>query len=101
MALVNISTSPVPDDREEIFAIDGVSYTIPREVPGSLALEAMHQMRETGDVPATLWAMEELIGKAGMKALRNCKTVRVEETLAIQKIIRDRVFGLEEEEGKG
>lgn len=99
--LVQISTTPIPEDKELIFSIDGVDYFIPKEVPGSVAVEAMVKAREAGDIPATVWAMEQMLGEEGLHALRTCKTVRKEEVIAVQDIIRERVFGLAEQEGKG
>ena len=99
--MITISTSPVTTEREPIFSIDGTEYTIPREVPGSLALQAMERTRTNGEVSATAWLMEEMLGADGYRALRECPTVRRDEVQAITRIIRDRVFGDLEEEGKG
>lgn len=99
--LVQISTAPIPEEKEHLFSIDGVDYFIPKEFPGSLTMEAMARAREIGDVPATVWLMEEVLGVPAVKALRACRTVRREEIQAIQDIIRTRVFGPVEQEGKG
>lgn len=100
MALVEISTTPIPDDREELFSIDGTSYYIPREIPGSLTLQAIERARKDGEVEATMWVLDQVIGPEGMAALRECPTLRREDLLAIVKIVRDRVFGPVEAEGK-
>jgi hypothetical protein len=99
--LVKISTEPIADDRDHLFSIDGKDYYIPRELPGSLTVEAMAKATEIGDVPATMWIMERVLGADAIRALRACPTVRKEEILAIQEIIRNRVFGPAEQEGKG
>lgn len=99
--LVQISTTPLPEDQDHLFSIDGTDYYIPRVLPGSLTVEAMAKATEIGDVPATMWVMERVLGPEAVKALRTCPTVRKEEILAIQAIIRERVFGPAEQEGKG
>lgn len=101
MALIKVSTAPIPTDREDLFEIDGVAYSIPVEVHGSMALEAMRLTREKGEVWATDWVMEQMIGAEGYKALIKCKTATKAEVTAIQKVIREKVFGEQEEEGKG
>lgn len=97
-----VTTQPTPESgREPLFSIDGTAYTIPMEVPASLALEAMEITRQRGEASATAWVMEQLLGAEGWKALRTCPQVRKADMRVLMRICRERVFGGMEEEGKG
>lgn len=99
--VIKVNTEPIPEQREDLFELGGTMYSIPVEVPGNVSLEAMERFRRGGDGLATPWLMEELIGSEGYKALRECKTLRKEDLVAIQEVIRLKVFGPQEQEGKG
>lgn len=99
--MIKINTTPLPDDREEIFSIDDVPYTAPREVPKSVTLKALRKVREEGEAAATSWIMDEVLGKDAVRALENCKTLREEDLGAVIAVVRGKVFGFMEEEGKG
>lgn len=88
-------------ERQELFSIDGVSYTIPKEVPASLGLEAIDRTAREGEVRANRWLMIQLMGQEAYDALRTCPGVGKEDLLAIQAVCRELVFGDQEEEGKG
>lgn len=99
--LVTVSTTPIPEDADLFFTVDGLDVYLPREIPGSVAMDALALASELGEAQATAKIMERVLGPAAIRALRTCKTLRKEELIAIQEIIRKRVFGPAEEEGKG
>lgn len=101
MIRIDTAAAPISEEREPIFSIDNREYTIPVEVPGSLALAAMEEVRQKGEIAASAWCMETLLGTQGYKALLSCQEVTKAQVLAIQEICRERVFGAVEEEGKG
>lgn len=99
--MINIDTSQkISTDREPLFSIDGVEYTMPREVSASLTLEAMERFETLGEIRATRWLMVELLGQEGYDALRRCKEVTVRQFLQIQEVLRDRALGTQEGSGK-
>lgn len=101
--MITITTTETVQEapREPLFSIDGTEYTIPVEVPGSMALRAMEMTRTAGEAPTTAWIMEQLLGKEGWKALRACDQVTKPQMKAIMAVCREKVFGDMEEEGKG
>lgn len=98
--VIKISTEPIREDRVDLFELGGKMYTMPAEVPGSLALEAMEIFRRQGDAAASAWLLKEVIGEEAYGALRTCKTLRKEDLQAIQKIVSEHVFGSPEGEGE-
>lgn len=80
-------------DREVLFTIDDEEYTIPREVPGHITLQAMEVYRNGGDGVATPWIMERMLGPEGYRALLECKAVTKTNLAAINEVLRRKVFG--------
>lgn len=81
-------------EREPLFSIDEVEYTIPVEggVPPAFGLEALQRFRE-GGVGADAWLAEAMLGAAGWRALRGCPDVDEGQMVAILQVIRDRALG--------
>lgn len=90
-----------PVGRQPLFYIGDQEYTIPVDVPGSLTLKALDMTDQQGEVIATIWVMKQVLGEEGYKALLNAPNITKPELAAIQKVIRELVFGEAEEEGKG
>lgn len=90
-------------EREPLFSIDDATYTVPVEVPPYIALQAMERTRMEGEVAASAWLLERLIGGDAYRALITCKYIQRTDILAIQEVVRKKVFGALEdsEEGKG
>jgi hypothetical protein len=92
-----VTTGHDPDawtkDREPLFSIDGTEYTIPREVPGHVTLQAMEVFRTGGDGAATPWVMERMLGAAGYRALLECTAVTKTNLAAINAVLQRKVFG--------
>jgi hypothetical protein len=100
--MITISSTPKADaGREPIFSIDGTEYTIPREVPASVGLEAIERTAQEGEAAGSRWLMIKLLGQEGYDALRTCQGLEKSDLAAVQRIIREKVFGPEEGEGKG
>ncbi|HET9234932.1 MAG TPA: hypothetical protein VFP10_12395 [Candidatus Eisenbacteria bacterium] len=97
--MIEITTTPGTDpeawtkDREPLFSIDGTEYTIPREVPGFITLQAMEVYRGGGDGAATPWIMERMLGADGYQALLKCPAVTKKNLAAINEVLRRKVFG--------
>jgi hypothetical protein len=84
-------------DREPLFSIedrDGevTQYTIPREVPGSLTLQAMERFRDLGEIEGTAWLMEEMLGAKAVQVLQDAPGLTKAGLATIAKVIRTKVF---------
>lgn len=101
MIEIKSSNAPSETDREPLFSIDGMEYTIPREVSGAFAMEALEKTATLGELPGARWIMIELMGRKAYDALRQCKGVSQADLLAIMEICRMKAFGDAEREGKG
>jgi hypothetical protein len=89
--------------RTPLFYLDDEEVTIPVDVPASFAMNAIEQMATQGsDVLATRWLMKEVLGDDGHATLLKASARMTKKEMAIlQTVIRELVFGQEEEEGKG
>jgi hypothetical protein len=88
-------------DREPLFSIDGVEFTVPRQVPTNVGLKAMRRVAELGEAAGTQWLMVFILGQDGWDALEKCDDLTRGDLEAIQTVVREKVFGSQEEEGKG
>ena len=100
--MISISTTQKLDEtREALFSIDGEEYTIPVHVPPVWGLQATEVTRQQGEIAATAWIMEKLLGAKGWRVLRECEYSQAAQLSAIVETCRTKVFGAMEEEGKG
>ena len=101
--MFNINTAATQRDipREPIFSIDGVEYTIPKEVGAEVVAQAMDRLRTEPDAAISAWCAERLIGKEGWQALLNVEGLDKATFRGIMRICRERIFGGLEAEGKG
>jgi hypothetical protein len=79
-------------DREPLFSIDDVQYTIPVAVPPALGLEAIERSRAMG-AGADAWLAELMLGADGWKALRTCPDVDEDQMATILRVLRERALG--------
>lgn len=92
-ALIEITTdAPEFLEREPLFSIDGVTYTIPKVISGSTALTMLKVAREEGEGLALAWVMEEVLGTEAFNALSACKTVTQAQIGAIMTVVRERAM---------
>lgn len=103
--MINITTSPVTKDwrasQEPLFSIDGTEYGIPVEVPTNVGLKALRKVAELGETAGTHWLMVFVLGQDAWDALEGCQELTRADLEAIQKIVRTKVFGDLEDQGKG
>lgn len=88
-------------EREPIFTIGDQEYTVPVKVPPAVGLKLTDRVAVMGEAEAMRWIMVEMLGPEGWKALRDCADLEPEDLTAIQEVIRRKVFGDTESEGKG
>jgi hypothetical protein len=90
-----------PSAREDLFEIDGEKYTIPKEIGGEIGLIATRIADEKGELAATLYIIDNTIGREAYEALCAVKDLPKSTLSAILSVCREKVFGGMEEEGKG
>lgn len=88
-------------DREVLFTIDDQEYTVPVKVPANVGLRAVDTVARMGEADGTRWLMILMLGDEGWKALMDCDDLEPDDLQAIQEVIRQKVFGHLEAEGKG
>jgi len=89
------------DEREPLFSIDGVEYTIPVSIPTNVGLRAMRKVAELGEIAGTQWLLVYLLGQDAWDALEGCADLTRADLTAIQEVVRTKAFGDQEAEGKG
>jgi hypothetical protein len=88
-------------DREPLFTIDDQEYTVPKKVPANVGLRAVDTVARLGEADGTRWLMVLMLGEDGWKALMDCDGLEPADLQAIQEVLRAKVFGDLEAEGKG
>lgn len=99
--LIEIDSNEVNTEVKDLFSLDGRVYTMPAEVPASVALQFLHISRTEGETAAISWVMEEVLGTEAYDALRNCRALKPHQLRAVIKVVTDEVMGVMEEAGKG
>jgi hypothetical protein len=93
----------VPDEeeqREPLFYIDDVEYTIPVEPPAGIGLEAMHMIAQGGPAAGAAvedYIMGEMLGEDGWAALRECRTLKMADYRRLVQVCTEKVMGAEED----
>jgi hypothetical protein len=80
-------------EREHIFTIDGVEYTMPVTVEPALALRVLEVIEVNGEAAATSFALYEVLGEKAHEALKGCKAMTAAQMMAITDVIMERVLG--------
>lgn len=80
--------------RDELFSVDGKSYTIPVEFPPTVALAYASILMQYGEEPVVAWSMELALGKEGFSALTNLTDVSKEDFTKLVAIVIGRIQGL-------
>lgn len=79
-------------DREPLFAIGEVVYTIPRKVPPSWALHAYNLATTVGETAALAYAAEKLLDADAWSALQGCETLTPDDMAVILNALVDKVL---------
>jgi hypothetical protein len=80
------------DDREPLFSVGGVEYTIPKKAPAAWTIRTTTLAVETGDAQAVEYALQKMLGEDGYKALAECDTLTTTDFEVIRDVILKRVF---------
>lgn len=99
--MIEIKTNPAAvDEREPLFSLDGVEYTVPKLIGGEVSLQALERFRSEPELAVIAWMMETVIGKDAWKALRNAKGLDPKDLAAVIEAVREKVMGTLEDAGK-
>lgn len=79
-------------DREPLFAVGGVEYTIPKQAPAAWTIRAVELATTVSIVSATEYAFQTVLGDAGYRALVECKTLTAADLQVIRTACLDRVI---------
>lgn len=79
------------DDREPLFRLGGVVYTIPAVCSPGISLEYLRLTGIAGETTAMIYAMQKLISGSGYQALVADQTLTAEELAPIMVKIITRV----------
>jgi hypothetical protein len=97
-----IPAEPAEEEREPLFYVDDVPYTIPADPGPGIAIEAMHIGAVRGEAYAEDYFMGAMLGDDGWAVLRRLmreKAVTWKDYLRLVEVCRDKTMGaLEDEE---
>lgn len=80
-------------EREPLFEIDGITYTIPVVVPASYGLRYLELAVTQGSVTAMVYGMRTALGDDGYLALTSYPKLKPEHLTAISAAIRSKFDG--------
>lgn len=86
--------APVNIDRETLFYVDGIGYTIPKSFGPNAALGYAHIARTLGQNAAIDWAMEKALGTVGYAVLRDQDDLTQDQLDNMITLIIARIEGL-------
>lgn len=75
-------------DREPLFSVGEVEYTIPKKVPAAWTIKTTELALSVSELAAVEYAMGKMLSEEGYKALADCETL----TYTDFEIIRDAVL---------
>lgn len=97
---IELKSSDEAVEQVELFSIDGVSYTIPNKVRANITLKMMRMIRTDGEMAASAWLVEELVGEEGFNALCDYDDLTDEQFEQVLKAARLIALGETEEDEK-
>ena len=90
---IEIVNSDEEVERVDVFSIDGVMYSMPKEVNAAIALRAVEIIRREGDMAVVPFMFAETVGRDGYEALKNCTSLKAGQLKQVVRIISDSVLG--------
>ena len=90
---MSFSTKAVDAEREELFTVDGVSYTIAKTVPASAGLEYIRIAAEVNTDAGIVYAMRTALGTDGFNALRAAQDVSGEDMRTVMNACTTLLLG--------
>jgi hypothetical protein len=95
MPILTLTTDPdAPEpEREVLFTLDGVEYTIPKVFPASMGLQFTRVSVLQGTDVAVCWALEAAIGPVGYEVLMNFTQLTADQLAKICDVVLLRIAG--------
>lgn len=84
-------------DREPLFYIDDIEFTIPKEVPPNITIGYIRDMRNGNTEQATARVFDALLGREGLDALAECDSLEPEQLKEIMRVIEIKVMAAAEQ----
>ncbi|MGW4129496.1 hypothetical protein [Amycolatopsis japonica] len=91
-AAAKAETDALVAEREPLFTVGGVTYTIPKRVPPSWSMKAYRIATEQGDSAALEFAVEKLLTEEAWEALQECETVTPTAWEKVLNVLVDRIL---------
>lgn len=89
---LTITTTPwIPSRRVVIFYVDGKPYSVPETPPANWALNYMDAIRRHGELIASTWLMETMLGTEGYNVLRSNRDMTDEQLAQVVVKIHDQL----------
>lgn len=89
---LKITTTPrKPGRRVVIFYVDGKPYSVPEEPPANWTLNYMDAIRRHGELVASTWLMETMLGAEGYNVLRSNRDMTDEQLAQVVVKIQDQL----------
>ena len=89
---LTITTTPrKPGRRVVIFYVDGKPYSVPEEPPANWTLNYMDAIRRHGELVASTWLMETMLGTEGYNVLRSNRDMTDEQLAQVVVKIQDQL----------
>jgi hypothetical protein len=86
------STAVVEVEREPLFYIDDVEYTIPKTIPANITIRYLQDTYDRGQEYALAAAMREVLGAEAMEALADSESVTDEHMTQIMGIVEKKLM---------
>lgn len=99
---INTNGRELSDEKVVLFKINGHAYEVPAELPQSMVMDVIHEMRTRGELFGLDLAMELLLGKDDYKRYRQVVDyLDDEDDEAISKAVESHLIGaMENRTGK-
>jgi hypothetical protein len=85
-----------------IITKDGVDtvYTVPREISGPTAIQALEVFITRGEAATVLWLVQHALGEEGMNAVLECEQLTLPQSRVLLQRIGEHYIGRVKELGK-
>lgn len=101
---VNADAPAIEAERIPAFTItkDGKDtvYTIPKEISGATAIEALEVFVMRGEAATTLWLAQHALGREGMEAVITCEQLTLAQAQQLVGAIGNHYIGVVRDLGK-
>lgn len=98
---IELGGGTAPVERETLFYVGGIGYTIPKSFGPAAALGYAHVQRTQGGNAAVDWAMEKALGSIGYAVLREQDDLTETQLDNMITLIIARIEGLPDPKPKG